>query len=339
MGTRKSGIRSGKSGQKRRPDLLMRYRLVLSMIGYGYSAMQIRVALVKDWDISKQLMSEDFRRMVANKWITDLNPIVNKWKNYGLTESGRTVLAGYEKSEFARLTKIENAKHKCEIRNTTYIKRFLSMERYGFEPNNKFKNTRIYQGRINGNAVQVALGKKPSLVITPRKLIVSDAIKGRRMVQQTVLDLVVELNRDWLFDLTPPISISRHGQIAIGGKFAKAVLNANHGGSVKIEKDYGTVSIDASPPDKTQQIEFPFDAPEKLSDYLDVPDHMKQVIQRMERLENNESARDQAIDRIASAVEKNTEVSNKLLDLISGQVKTGQEQVRSLNNLSKNMFA
>lgn len=338
MGTRSSGTKSGSSGQKRRPDLLVRYRLILSMIGYGYSAMDIRKALMKEWDISKQLLSEDFARMIRNRWITDLNPDVNKWKNYGLTESGRTVLAGYEKHELARLVKIENARHKCEIRNTVYLNKFLSVESYGFESNRKFKNSMMYHGRVNGLAVQVVIGKKPSMIITPRPLFVSTAKKGRIKVQHTVLDLVNELNNTWLFDLTPPVSVSGHGQIAIGGKFPKSVLEANRGGSMKIHKKYGIVSIDASPPDKIPHLELPFDVPEKVDEYLDVPDHMQKVIERMEKLEAREDARDYAIDRMAAAIEKNSDVSNKLYDLISGQVKTGQEQVRSLNSLSSNMF-
>lgn len=337
MGARTSGTKSGKSGQKRRPDLLVRSRLILSLIGYGYSANDVLKALQREWTISKQLLSEDCKRMVRLGWIVDENPDLNKWKYYHLTDSGRTVLAGYEKHDHARMTKIENYRHRSTVQNETHLREFLQHQPYHFKRKN-LKNQETLYGKINGIAIQVSIGKKVTLIMTPRPMYTANARKGTIVKQQSLLELAVMLNKMWLLNLTPPEPLENMGQIALTGRLPKKVLELTKGAQVRIEKDYGTVVIDQSPPDDYPHIEIPATVPEVVDDLLDTGNHYREILKRLEGMDKTNSVRDNVIERMATVIEKNSGAIDRLADLISGQVKTGPEQVRSLNSLSSNMF-
>lgn len=321
---------------------MVRARTILSLIGYGYSALEIRNHLQRHYSISKQLLSEDFRRMVYNGWILDLDrkkgyKISNKFKQYGLTESGRTVLAGYEKHDNAHLVKMENHRHKSIIQNETWLKQFLSLESYGFERRD-LKNQKTYYGNVEGMTVQVSIGKKATLIMTPRPLFTSSVRKGRVRIQQTLLDFVNMLNERWLFNLTPPIMVKSHGQIAISGRFPQEMLRRSGGAQIRIEKDYGTVMIDASPPDKFPHVEMPAEAPEVADDLLDTPKHYKAIMKKLDEIESNNMIRDQAFGKAISIIEKDSAAITRLTDLITGQDKSGQNQVKQMNRDSLNMF-
>ena len=317
---------------------MVRQKQELTMISFGYSRIQMQNTMERFYGTSKQLLTEDIQRMIRNKWIVDENPDLNKYKYYHLTESGRTVLAGYVKGDHARLVKLENIRHKSIAKNTVYLNRFLSTESYNFEPRKTLHNVKTYYGKVNNITMQVIVSKKQtSFIFTPPPRFDLTKKKAKLVLQDSILDIVHILNREWLFDLTPPIAL-RGGQVALGGELPKLLLERNNGAQIRVEKDYGIVTVDASPPDKIPQLEEPYDGPDILDKILDMPDQMidleNRITKAMERIQSSDKKYEMQqylLERIVTSVEKdskNIDLLREAVTKLTGEVKTGKEEVK-----------
>lgn len=342
MSNDKSGSAKRGSGSKTLPDKLTRWKMILSLISHGESSVRIQQAINKQWAVSKVTYSNDIHEMIYEGWIVDLKPMINKYKYYAITESGSTVLAGWDKDEKKTLTKIENARHVVKIRNEKWLNQFLSKESYMFERHDLGPNQKTYYGKViekyYAMNVAVHIGKEVSMVLTPAPMYAEDLITGHHKIHQTMLDFCNMLNEKWNFDLTIPKPTS-HRQYTISDDFAKTMLKASGGSQLKLDTEDGMVSIDQSH-QQEKRIEFP--TLKKAVDYLEVPRQIEILTRKMEEMNLREQQRDDALLKLVAAIENNSQRFDKLVDLISGQkqVQSDKEQVKvpDMTDLAKNMF-
>lgn len=331
----KSGTKKGHSAPQFVPDFLTRCRIILEALELGEISMRIRETMTKQYGISKSLYSQDIQQMIHEGWLIDANPLMNKYKSYKVTESGHTVLLGWENREKKTLTKIENARHVCKIRNTKFLNSFLSKESYGFE-RQKFNNVKFYQGRIGGMAIGIYIGNEVTMLITPQPMYARDLVTGHHKIHQTMIDFCNEINKKWSFELTIP-EPTTHRQYTISDQFAEDMLKLSGGSQIKFQtNEGGMASIDMSPRGKEKRFEV--DSLEFAQKYLETPDLVKILINKTN--EHNEIITSIVKSQITltDGINILSEKIGQFINLL--QVKSGQEQVKpiDLTRDSKRMF-
>lgn len=341
MGSIKPRTKSGKSGRhfSTRPDSGKRYRLILNLISYGYSDQQIRMAMQKNFPYTKQLASDDMRVLTYQfGWLKDLNPDSNKYKKHSLTASGRTVLDKFEDSVKKLSVSMENPRYMTTIQNTTYLKQFLSREEYGFEQNKNLKNVKTHIGRFDGNILRVFEGNKITMEITPQPTPVynKDIVGAKKTVEKTILDLCNILNNTWELNLSIPRPILGV-QHTVSDDFAKKVMRLTSGQQIKFKTEKGLVDINSS---KGTEPRIEFEHIEQIREYLDIPESVSNVEKRLQDMEQKNNLRDSLLERVVGQLERNNDGIDRMANVLEKltQVQSGQEQVRSLNSLSSNMF-
>lgn len=337
----KSRTKRGQSGRlfRTRPDSGKRYRLILNLVSYGYSDMQIRKAMQKNFSYTKQLASDDMRVLTYHfGWLKDKNPTSNKYKKHTMTASGRTVLDQFDESVKKISTSMENPRYMTTIQNITYLKQFLSKEEYQFESNRNLKNVKAHIGKFGTNILRVFEGKKITMEITPQPTPVYDKdIEGaRKKVQDTVLDLCNTLNQTWDLNLSIPKPILGV-QHTVSDDFAKKVMKLTSGQQIKFKTEKGLIDINAS---KGTEPRIEFEHIEQIREYLNLPEIVSNLEKRMQNVEEKNNWRDGILERVVVQLERNSNAIEKMTTTFEKltQVQSGPEQVRSLNNLSSNMF-
>lgn len=330
----KSGTDKHIVGKENLPNFLTRANVILLALAYGEMPLTLRKQLERRWGMSKQLFSDDIHRMIGKGWLQDENPFVIRFKFYKVTELGRTVLAEWESTEKRKLYKIENARYIVKIKNREHLYEFLKKPEYQFQGKSTLNNVVTYYGRIKGWAVAIYEGKEITLVVTPAPLYAKDMITGHHKIVQAVLDFLNDLNKKWLFDFTIPTPTT-HRQYTISDSFASAILDKTNGSQVKMHTKDGLVSIDQS---YGTEPRIEFEDVGKAQEYLEMPDQLRIINDKINKLLQSQTIRDNALNRIVDLTGKNSEAIDKLTSLIGGKLDEQVTKPAGLNSLSSQMF-
>lgn len=280
--------------------------------------------------ISKQVVAYEIKKMLKDDWIIDLNPAINKYKFYRLTDFGKKILDGFEKNKRKTQFKIENARHTCYIQDTTNLQDFLKKPEYDFKINTNWKNSDAYYGRIEGWSVAIFVGKKVKMVVTPPPIFSDDMMKAHHKAVESVLDFCNTIGKKWNFTLTCP-EPTTHRQYTVSDPFAESMMKLTGGSQIKFETKKGTVDINQS---HQQEERIEFDTPEQAQRYLDVPDLIESLMNNLDKhhIENMKS-----LKLMAEGIFQNSKQISELVNLFKNNSSSTKSET-NVNYLNSEDF-
>lgn len=274
---------------------------------YGY----LPVQLAKHTGESRQVIAYHLGILQKNKLIYDSTKGSNKWKIYKITELGQNVLVQYESIEKKELKGVENARWKCQIRDSKMLQKFLFEN--GFKVH-FMENWTQWNGEIQGFSISINLGKVTNLVITHPPSYSGDLQSAYHKINENILTIVSVLNKKWNFNLTIPEPISGR-QYTMANGIADYLLDVSNGSQLKLMN--GKISIDAS---KKGEPRIEFEELTEAHKFANLPDDIidlkKQILETNQRMESQNEVIIQAL----STLMKQSEVtSNALTTMLSMQ--------------------